>query len=142
MYQESGRVGSFDPRIILGGAGSIARGDIKTFMNAPVIILIAVDPRSIGGKELPIGICGQNMNLVALSLGLGFCWIGFSQVIERDPQLKEKLGLKDPWIIQSACVLGFPDFKQSGLVPRDNRPVTWFKKGSTEPVIDNVWKSS
>ena len=138
MYQERGRVGSFDPRIIIGGAGTIARDYAKTFLDAPVVILMAGDHRSIGGTELPIGICGQNMNLVAQSLGLGFCWIGFSQLIERDPQLKEKLGLKDPWVIQNACVLGFPDFKQSGLVPRDNRPVTWFKKGATEAIIDGI----
>jgi nitroreductase/NAD-dependent dihydropyrimidine dehydrogenase PreA subunit len=138
MYQQSGRVGTFDPRIIRGGAGSIAKADVKTFLGAPVVILLAADPRSIGGTEIPIGICGQNMNLVAQSLGLGFCWIGFSTLIERDPQLKGKLGLEDPWIIQSGCVLGYPEFSQAGLVPRDNRPVTWHKKGATEPVIGDV----
>ncbi|MBT4265596.1 MAG: 4Fe-4S binding protein [Deltaproteobacteria bacterium] len=137
-YQEKGTVGSFDPRIVLGGAGAIAKGELKTFLNAPVIILLAGDRRSIGGTELPIGICGQNMNLAAQSLGLGFCWIGFARTIEKDPKLKEKLGLKDPWVIQSACVLGYPDFKQSGLVPRDDRPVTWFKKGSSGASIDEA----
>ena len=136
MFQERGSVGTFDPRIILGGAGSIAQDFGKTFLDAPVVILIAGDARSIGGPEIQTGICGQNMNLVAQSLGIGFWWVGFSQLIERDPELKAKLGLKDPWVIQSACVLGYPDFKQKGIVPRDNRPVTWFKKGTTEPVID------
>lgn len=137
MYQQSGRLGTFDPRIIHGGAGSIARGEVKTFLGAPVVILLAADSRSIGGTEISIGICGQNMNLVTQSLGLGCCWVGFCTLIERDPQLKEKLGLKDPWIIQSSFALGYPEFKQAGLVPRDNRPVTWHKKGASNPIVDD-----
>jgi nitroreductase/NAD-dependent dihydropyrimidine dehydrogenase PreA subunit len=127
MYQEKGRLGSFDPRMMVGGAGSIAKGNMKTFQDAPVVILVASDTRSIGGTELPVGICGQNMNLVAQSLGLGVCWIGFSQLIEKDPALKEKLGLQEPWVLQTALTLGYPDFQQAGIVPRDDRPVTWFK---------------
>ena len=136
MYQERGKVGSFDPRIILGGAGSIARDYGKTFLDAPVVILIMGDERAIGGPEIQTGICGQNMNLVAQSLDIGFCWIGFSQLIERDRDLKAKLGIEPPWVIQNACAIGFPDFKQKGIVPRDNRPVTWFKKGGDGPIID------
>jgi nitroreductase len=76
------------------------------------------------------------MNLVAQSLGIGFCWVGFSQIIEMDPPLKEKLGLKDPWVINNSCVLGYPDFKQSGMVPREFRPVTWFRQGAAGPEIE------
>jgi len=136
MYQENKQSGLFDPRIILGGAGSIAKENGKVFLDAPAVILIACDHRSIGGPQIQAGICGQNMNLVALSLGIGFCWVGFSQVIEMDPLLKEKLGLKDPWVINSACVLGYPDFKQSGIVPREFRPVTWFREGANGPEFD------
>ena len=76
------------------------------------------------------------MNLAALSLGLGFCWIGFSQVIEMIPALKEKLGLEMPWKINTAMVLGYPKFKQEGIVPREFRPVTWFREGADGPVIE------
>ena len=138
MYQEKRKLGSFDPRIVLGGAGSIAKGEVLVFQNAPAVILIVGDTRSIGGPEIQAGICGQNMNLVAQSLGIGFCWVGFSQAIERDPVLKEKLGIHEPWVIQNSCVLGYPDFKQSGLVSRDFRPVTWFKEGVTGPEIDEI----
>ncbi|MBW1983509.1 MAG: nitroreductase family protein, partial [Deltaproteobacteria bacterium] len=136
MYQENQQSGLFDPRIILGGAGSIAKDYGKVFLDAPVVILIACDHRSIGGPQIQAGICGQNMNMVAQSLGVGFCWVGFSQIIEMDPPLKEKLGLNDPWVVNSACVLGYPDFKQSGIVPREFRPVTWFREGAKGPEIE------
>jgi nitroreductase len=76
------------------------------------------------------------MNLAALSLGLGFCWVGFSQVIEMVPELKEKLGLEEPWKINTAMVLGYPKFKQDGIVPREFRPITWFREGENGPVVE------
>lgn len=72
----------------------------------------------------------------AKSLGLGACWVGFSQIINMIPPLMEKLGLKEPWQINNAMVLGYPRFKQEGVVPREYRPVTWFREGSDVPEIE------
>jgi alkylation response protein AidB-like acyl-CoA dehydrogenase/nitroreductase/NAD-dependent dihydropyrimidine dehydrogenase PreA subunit len=135
MYAQNPTVGMFDPRIIIGGAGSITKKNSPTFLDAPVVILVACDDRAIGGPQIAAGICGQNMNLAAKSLGLGFCWIGFSQVIEMVPPLKEKLGLSDPWKINTAAVMGYPKFKQEGIVPREFRPITWFREGKDEAEI-------
>jgi|GEM_PF-20703 alkylation response protein AidB-like acyl-CoA dehydrogenase/nitroreductase/NAD-dependent dihydropyrimidine dehydrogenase PreA subunit len=138
VYQAKPQPGMFDPRVILGGIGSIYRKNAPVFLDAPCVILLACDNRAIGGPEIQAGIAGQNMNLAALSLGLGFCWIGFSQVIEMVPPVKEKLGLKDPWRICTAMVLGYPKFKQQGIVPREFRPVTWFREGSAgRPEIES-----
>lgn len=136
VYAQNPSVGMYDPRIIVGGAGSIAQKNSPTFLDAPVVILVACDDRSIGGPQIQAGICGQNMNLAALSLGLGFCWVGFSQVIEMNPALKEKLGLSDPWKINTAMVLGYPKFKQNGVVPREFRPITWFREGKEGAEIE------
>jgi alkylation response protein AidB-like acyl-CoA dehydrogenase/nitroreductase/NAD-dependent dihydropyrimidine dehydrogenase PreA subunit len=136
LYVDSGQSGLFDPRIILGGAGAIAQGNAPAFLDAPVVILVACDQRSIGGAQIQAGICGMNMNLVAKSLGLGSCWVGFSQIIEMFPDLKEKLGLADPWRIDTSMVLGWPSFKQEGIVPREFRPITWFREGAEGPEIE------
>ncbi|MBU2547523.1 MAG: nitroreductase family protein, partial [Proteobacteria bacterium] len=136
VFMETQSVGLFDPRIILGGMGSIAKQYAPPFLNAPCVILVACDDRAIGGPQISAGICGQNMNLVAKSLGLGFCWNGFSQVIEMDPSMKEKLGLKEPWKINTAMSIGFPKFKQEGIVPRERRPVTWFREGVEGPEVE------
>jgi nitroreductase len=100
-----------------------------------VVILIAGDKRAIGGPQINIGICGENMNLVALSLGLGACWIGFSQLINMMPQWRERFALGPNWDICTAMVLGYPRFKQQGIVPREFRPVAWFREGSETAVM-------
>lgn len=133
IYEADPQPGNWDPRIILGGVGSISRKNAPVFLYAPAVILIACDERCIGGTQLNAGICGQNMNLVANSLGIKGCWIGFSQVINMVPPLLEKLGLKYPWRISTAMVLGYPRFKQEGVVPREFRPLTWFREGTDVP---------
>ena len=59
------------------GTGGEWDTSTTTFLDAPVVILMACDERAIGGPQIAAGIAGQNMNLAAMSLGLGFCWIGF-----------------------------------------------------------------
>ena len=129
-YAQDPKPGSYDPRLVFGGYGSIAKGAIPAFLNAPVLILIVCDERSVSTPEIHAGICGQNMNLAAKALGLGFCWIGWSRVVEMVPTFKEKLGLHYPWKIITGAVLGYPRFKQEGVVPREFRPVTWFRPGA------------
>jgi nitroreductase len=135
-YEADPNPGMYDPRIILGGLGAVLRGELPVLLNAPVVILIAGDTRAISGPEINIGICGQNMNLVANSLGIRACWVGFTQVINMVPPLLEKLGVHDPWKICTSMVLGYPKFKQDGVVPREFRPITWFREGSDGPEIE------
>src|SRR4030043_1541309 len=129
MYEADPRPGSWDPRVVLGGFGAVAKSELPVFLNAPVVILMAGDERAISGPEINIGICGQNMNLVANSLRIKACWVGFSQVINNIAPLKEKLGIRNPWRIVTAMVLGYPRFRQEGVVPREFRPITWFREG-------------
>jgi nitroreductase/Fe-S-cluster-containing hydrogenase component 2 len=136
-YEANPNPGMYDGRVALGGYGAIARRYGPTFLNAPAVILIAGDERAISGPEINIGICGQNMNLVANSLGIKACWVGFSQVINMVPPLAQKLGVNPPWRICSGMVLGYPRFKQEGIVPREYRPVTWFREGSDQPEMDD-----
>lgn len=136
MHEANPNPGLFDPRIILGGMGAIARRYSPTFLNAPAVILVAADDRAIDHPKIAMGICGQNMNLAANSLGLGACWVGFAQVVNMLPPLKEKLGVNDPWRVSTGVVLGYPKFRQFGVVPREYRPVTWFRKGREGPEVE------
>ncbi|MEW6188054.1 MAG: nitroreductase family protein [Thermodesulfobacteriota bacterium] len=134
IVESNPNTGTWDPRQIIGGSGAISRGALPPSLAAPAIIIIAGDTRAITGPQLNIGICGQNMNLVANSLGIKACWIGFYSVLNMVPPLFEKLGLKPPWQVISSMVLGWPKFKQEGIVPREFRPVTWFRPGADGPV--------
>ncbi len=128
--------GMYDPRVIYGGMGCIGQNeDISVSFNAPVVILILGDTRA-SNLEVNIGICGQNMNLVANSIGIKAFWNGFlAGFIEGIPPLKKKLGLKSPWKVVESICMGYPAFKQEGIVPREYRPVTWFREGVDGPEI-------
>lgn len=117
--------GTFDPRV-QNGIKCVAQKELPIFFNAPVVILIACNEK-MANPDLHIGICGQNMNLAAMALGIGCCWSSFASGINRIPELKVKLGIGDSWIIRTSLCLGHPKFKQQGLVPRHYRPVTWFR---------------
>ncbi|MHA1256536.1 MAG: nitroreductase family protein [Promethearchaeota archaeon] len=127
--------GNFDPRVVYGGMGTIGGNtEVSVSFGAPVVILILGDERA-PSLELNIGICGQNMNLVANSIGIKAFWNGFLTLgIEASP-LKKKLGIKSPWKVVEVICMGYPAFKQEGMVPREYRPVTWFREGKDGPEI-------
>jgi nitroreductase/NAD-dependent dihydropyrimidine dehydrogenase PreA subunit len=136
MVEASPEPGTYDPRQIIGGSGAISRGTMPPSLKAPVVIILAGDTRAVTGPQLNIGISGQNMNLVANSLGIKACWVGFYRVLNMMPPLLEKLGLKSPWQVATSLVLGWPRFKQEGIVPREKRPVTWFREGGKGPEVE------
>ena len=138
-YAANPAPGGWDPRIILGGMGKAVAGQVnKVLVGAPVVILIAADSRAIGGPQMQVGICGQNMILVANSLGLKATWIGFIAYCNARPDIMKKLGIEPPFVITSSVVLGYPKFKQEGIVPREYRPITWFREGSDGPEIEET----
>lgn len=141
-YKANPTPGSWDPRIILGGIGTCIRNGInQVLLGAPAVILIAADRRAIGGPQMQVGICGQNMILVANSLGLKATWVGFVGACNGVPPIMEKLGLQDPFLITSSVVVGYPRFKQEGMVAREFRAITWFREGQDGPDIEEAPRS-
>jgi nitroreductase/NAD-dependent dihydropyrimidine dehydrogenase PreA subunit len=127
--------GVFDPRVQYG-IRCVAKKELPVFFKAPVVIFISSHEKS-DGPELSTGICGQNMNLAALALGLGFVWCNFGKIINNLLDLKARIGLADPaWTIQTCICIGYPAFKQRGIVPRQYRPVTWFRPGANGSEIE------
>ena len=131
-----------DPRVIRAGIGTDIRLRLRRlWLGAPVAIILAGDMRCIGQPQMQVGIAGQNMNLVANSLGVRACWVGFPVVLNARPDILSKLGLDPPFQIISTMVLGYPRFKQEGAVPRQFWPITWFREGVEGPEVeaDPVW---
>jgi nitroreductase/NAD-dependent dihydropyrimidine dehydrogenase PreA subunit len=138
-YAQNPNPGGWDPRIILGGMGTSVVARVNpVLLGAPVVILIAADRRAIGGPQMQVGICGQNMILVANSLGLKATWVGFIGYCNAVPPIMKTLGLEDPFSIVSSIVLGYPKFKQEGVVARDYRPITWFREGREGAEVEEV----
>jgi nitroreductase/NAD-dependent dihydropyrimidine dehydrogenase PreA subunit len=124
----------FDPRVSYG-LGCIARRELPVFFNAPAVIFVGGHSK-MADPEIHIGIAAQNMNLAAKSLGLGVCMSGFGRGVNFVPEIRARLGYKTPWIVHTTVCLGYPKFKQEGIVPRHFRPITWFRPGSKKPQIE------
>jgi len=122
----------FDYRVMIGGFRSVVRRELPCFLNAPCVIFFGSNDKLVG-PDLHIGICGQNMNLTAHSLGLGCCWSNFGGVINNVPEMKAKLGFDDEWRIVTTMAIGYPKFKQVGIAARMLRPVTWIRSGPDKP---------
>lgn len=138
-YEVAPNPGDWDPRIILGGIGKSIVGRVNpVLLGAPVVILIAADTRTIAGPRLQVGICGQNMILAAMSLGLSATWVGFAGVCDTDQRLKHKLGIKRPFSIIVSIVLGYSRFRQKGIVSREFRPIIWHREGGPGREIEDT----
>ena len=86
------------------------------------------DKRSIGPVKMNIGICGQNMNIAANTLGIKATWAGFP--ISGFASIADKFDIRPNWQPITTLVLGYPAFKQEGMVAREYRPVQWFREGA------------
>lgn len=140
LWQELGgeamTPGAVEPRAIIRGLNVLVAKELSVFLNAPCVIFVGASDNMIG-PDLHAGIAGQNMNIVANSLGLGMCWSGFGALgSELNQDLKKKLGFDNGWRIITALCIGHPKFKQRGLAKRHYRPVTWFRPGKEEPDIE------
>jgi nitroreductase/NAD-dependent dihydropyrimidine dehydrogenase PreA subunit len=137
QYLDSPITGLYDPRLTFGGIGkSLVFKGGPVLLGAPAVIILAADQRAIGTPELQVGICGQNMTLVANSLGLRASYVGFIIILNDIPGWLERLGIEEPFKIVTAVVLGYQKFKQEGPVPREFRPITWFREGKKGPEVE------
>lgn len=126
--------GVFDPRVQYG-MRCVATKELPVFFGAPVVIFIGINSR-MANPAIATGICGLSMNLAAASLDLGFCWGGFATILNTVPEIKSKLGFDDQWDIGMAVSIGYPAFKQRGMIPRNFRPITWFRPGKKHPEVE------
>ncbi len=135
QYEVDPQPGMFDPRV-QGGIYCVGQGILPALLDPPCLIVLLGDERAIGNPEINIGICGQNMTLVANSLGLAACWCGFINLVQMMPDMLERLGIKEPYKIISSVAIGYPAFKQSGMVAREAKPVIWFRPGAGGPEFE------
>jgi nitroreductase/NAD-dependent dihydropyrimidine dehydrogenase PreA subunit len=137
QYEAAPNPGAWDPRIILGGVGqSVVTKVNPVLLGGPVVILLTADARAIGAPALQIGICGENMVLAANSIGLAATWVGFVGYAAYDPGLMQEIGVEPPFSIISSLVLGYPKFRQEGIVAREYRPLKWFREGKSRLEIE------
>jgi nitroreductase len=95
----------------------------QIFYHAPVLILIS------GNAEGPwvtedCALAAENLMLMAHSLGLGSCWIGFAQGYLNTPAGKQALGLPQAWMAVAPIIVGHPA-ALPGKVSRKAPEIRW-----------------
>jgi nitroreductase len=95
----------------------------QIFYHAPVLILISGRAPDSWIVE-DCALAAENLMLMAHSLGLGTCWIGFAQSYLNTPAGKQVLGLPESSVPVAPIILGHPR-SPPAAVPRKQPDVRW-----------------
>jgi nitroreductase len=117
-----------------GAVSLIGQGKLGLFHGAPTVILVLMDKRGVAKPQVDVGICGQNMVLAAHSVGLGTCWVGFVELLARNPLWKRRLGIKFPYRLVEGIALGYPVGDPDGMVERETHAIEWYEGGNWKTV--------
>lgn len=93
--------------------------DDYLFRNAPVVVFITSD------WKLDAGLAAQNMELMAVSLGLGMLYNGYlARIADENQALKAWLGIEGKEI-KACMLLGYPNVTYARTAPRKPANVIW-----------------
>lgn len=95
------------------------------FRNAPAVIVVHGEKKnSLSTTNSALAL--RNIELLALTLGLGTCWVGFLMVAaQKSRKINELLGLSKNRIVTGALMIGYPTHRYSRMIPRKDRDVRW-----------------
>ena len=110
-----------------GGVNAVTSDpDFDTTFGAQTLIILLSDKRAIGGTELDLGMCAQNMIIAAHAMGLGACYIGLiPNAFKFNPKLKKRLGIIHPFEAVISFALGYPLGKIDSNVRREKPRINW-----------------
>ncbi|MFW6051936.1 MAG: nitroreductase family protein [Myxococcota bacterium] len=122
-----------DQRLMHGIDTIVSNERYDMFLHAPALIVVLGDKRGIGEPLIDAILAAHNMTLVAHSLGLGTCYVGFTKMLNTLPELKDELGIRWPYKVMTSIALGYPRTPVDHAVPRERPPVTWFPADRSGP---------
>jgi nitroreductase/NAD-dependent dihydropyrimidine dehydrogenase PreA subunit len=96
------------------------------FRNAPVVIVIH-GLRTNFMAHANCSIAARNMEIMAKSMGLGTCWVGFLSVAAHlaKKKIERCLEIPDDHSLYGAIMVGYPKFEYRKFIPRKEREVRW-----------------
>ncbi|MBQ1303235.1 MAG: nitroreductase family protein [Firmicutes bacterium] len=93
---------------------------------AAVVVVLANTKYNKLTPPIDGAIACANMEMLARSMGMGTCYIGFLlRAVLKDPSLKEFIGLKEHEELITAFSIGYPGVKYYRTVPRKKDKVEW-----------------
>lgn len=101
-------------------------GTDRLFYHSPSLFLCHADPAESPNPEIDAGLAAMQMALMAESLNLGSCYIGFLVLAcTMSGELKDVLKIPQGDDVPVTFVCGYPDVIYERLVARNSARVTW-----------------
>ncbi len=96
------------------------------FRNAPVVMVVhGIRTNSMAYANCSIA--ARNMEIMAKTMGLGTCWVGFLSLAAHlaKKKIERYLEIPDDYRIYGAIMVGYPKFEYRKIIPRKEREVRW-----------------
>jgi len=96
------------------------------FRNAPVVMVMHGLRTNFMGHA-NCSIAARNMEIMAKTMDLGTCWVGFLSVAAHlaKKKIERYLEIPDDRSIYGAIMVGYPKFEYRKIIPRKEREVRW-----------------
>lgn len=98
--------------------------DYHVLYNAPALVIILAKPNTMPIAQVDCTLAAQNLMLMARSLGLGSCWIGFAGMYLSGSESKREFGIPDDYTVVAPIILGYPSVEFSEM-DRNPAEVIW-----------------
>jgi nitroreductase len=119
----------YAPEIYERFAGQWEKGVDRLLHHAPALILLHRKRGIVPRSELEVGIASAHMVLMAETLGLGTCYIGFLiTAVETSEELGGMLKIPADHQAHAALTLGYPQLRYRKLVARNPARVEWIEE--------------
>lgn len=83
--------------------------EFDIFYGAPALVVIYSRPDRSPTPQIDCAMAADNIMLIAHSLGLGTCWIGFSGFYLNTPDAKRELGVPAEYEAIAPIIVGYPE---------------------------------